>query len=302
VIAMRSADRRTSRCLAGLLATSVLVVAGCGGSPPRNAARPSPSPTRIGYLKVGTVQRVYVEYRPKSAAVGKAIPLVVAMHGYTVDTTWMESTSHFDELADQNGFEVVYPQGMGDAWNAGRCCGHDGNDDVAFVRGLIDKLTSQGLVDRTRVFATGMSNGGLMAQRLACELADHITAVVSVSGSLVLDSCAPSRPISVMEMHGIEDDLVPYKGGTVAGLTYFPPTMSNMQNWAKLNGCGASPAVSQDGVTSIYKWSGCRAGTSVVLEAIAGAGHSWFSPQDLNGEPDATKVAWDFFQQSPPLA
>jgi len=75
-----------------------------------------------------------------------------------------------------------------------------------------------------------------------------------------------------------------------------------MQNWAKLDGCGATPDLSQDGIASIYKWSGCRAGTSVVLEAIAGAGHSWFSRTDMTGEPDATKVAWDFFQQSPPLA
>jgi polyhydroxybutyrate depolymerase len=243
-----------------------------------------------------------VNYRPKSADIHKALPLVIAMHGYTVDTTWMETNSRFDDLADQMSFEVVYPQGVGNAWNAGRCCGHDGNDDVAFIRGLIDKLVAQGSIDRTRVFATGMSTGGLMAQRLACELADQVTAVVSVSGSLVLNRCAPTRAIAVMEIHGVEDDIVPLNGGVVAGLTFFPPTLSNMQAWADRDGCGRVPVITQAGIISVYTWSACRGNVMVVLEEVAGGGHTWFSPDEMATEPDASKVAWQFFQQAPPLA
>jgi len=286
--------------LVWLMAAGVVAVA-CGGSSAPNAARPSPSPTRVGYLNIGSVQRVYVTYRPKSAAIDKALPLVIAMHGYTADTTWMETNTKFDDLADREGFEVVYPQGSGNAWNAGRCCGHDGDDDVGFIRGIIDRLVAQGLVDRTRVFATGMSNGGLMAQRLACDLADRITAAVSVSGSLVVDSCAPARPISVMEMHGVEDDIVPLKGGVVAGLTSFPAALSNMQAWADRDGCRRTPKTVQDGITAVYTWLECRSSVTVVLEEVAGAGHTWFSPDEMAGEPDASATAWKFFQQAPPL-
>jgi polyhydroxybutyrate depolymerase len=261
----------------------------------------SPTPDQIGRITLGGVERTYVVFRPPSLDQNREAPLIIAMHGYTVDTTWMESNSHFDDLATNNGFVVVYPQGLGDAWNAGRCCGHDNNDDVEFIKAVIDRLVADDHVDPKRVFATGMSNGGLMAQRLACEAADRITAVTSVSGSLVSEPCNPSRPISVLEMHGLEDDLVPYKGGVVAGLTYFPPTMSNMQEWASRDGCAASPTVTQDGITTTYTWSGCRDGSSVVLDAIAGAGHSWFGPDDMPGEPDAAKVAWDFFSHAPPL-
>jgi polyhydroxybutyrate depolymerase len=240
-------------------------------------------------------------YRPISLNANQPAPLVIAMHGYTVDAGWMETTSHFDDLAAKAGFVVVYPQGRSDAWNAGLCCGQDSEDDVTFIKDLVDKLVLLGYVDPKRVFATGMSNGALMAQRLACELADHITAVASVSGSLVTDPCTPSRAISVLEMHGLEDNLVPYEGGKVAGLTTFPPTMSNMQHWATLDGCAAGPAATKEGITTTYTWSSCRDGSTVILDAIAGAGHSWFSPVNQTGEPDASQVVWDFFSHAPPL-
>ncbi len=258
-------------------------------------------PPQIGRITLGGVERTYVVFRPPSLNPKQQAPLIIAMHGYTVDTSWMESTTHFDDLATRDGFVVVYPQGLDNAWNAGRCCGHDSIDDVGFIRTVIDRLVADEHVDPKRIFATGMSNGGLMAQRLACEAADRITAIASVSGSLVSEPCNPSRPIAVLEMHGLEDDLVPYQGGAVAGLTDFPPTMSNMQDWASRDGCAASAAQSQEGITTIYSWSACRDGSSVVLEAIAGAGHSWFGPDQMPGEPDASQVAWDFFSHAPPL-
>jgi polyhydroxybutyrate depolymerase len=286
---------------ATVLIAAVFSLVSCGGSKTVAIVSPTESPTQIGRITEGGVQRTYVVYRPASLDPKQRVPLVIAMHGYTVDTTWMENTSHFDDLATTNGFIVVYPQGLGDAWNAGRCCGHDNNDDVGFIKDVIDKLVAEDNVDPKRVFATGMSNGALMAQRLACDAADRITAVTSVSGSLVSDPCDPSRPISVLEMHGLDDDLVPYKGGAVAGLTFFPPTISNMQKWASRDGCAISPAVTQDGITTTYMWSACHDGSVVVLDAIAGAGHSWFGPDEMPGEPDAAQVSWNFFSHAPPL-
>jgi polyhydroxybutyrate depolymerase len=201
--------------------------------------------------------------------------------------------TNFSELAEKSGFMVAYPQGISNSWNAGTCCGHQSNDDVAFIKALIDKLVSTARVNPKRVFATGMSNGGAMSHRLGCELSDQLTAVASVSGFLVTESCHPSRPISVLEIHGTDDRLVPYEGGAVQGLTTFPPTMSVMKQWASLDGCGATPATRQSAPATTYSWTSCRDNTNVVLYAIAGGGHQWFH------EPDATQVAWEFFSSAP---
>jgi polyhydroxybutyrate depolymerase len=275
---------------------------GCGATSPSAKSSPSPSAhaIQVGNLTVAGLQRAYVVFRPRSLGSGQQAPLVIALHGYTVDSTWMETNTHFDDLAIRVGFVVVYPQGINNSWNAGTCCGHNHNDDEAFIKAVIDRLVGGGNIDARRVFVTGMSNGGAMAQRLACDLADRISAVASVSGSLLVDSCNPSRPISVMEMHGTADSLVPYEGGTTAGLGSFPPTMAIMKRWASIDGCPA-PTSTQSAITTTYTWASCREGSSVVLEAIAGEDHTWFSPANMSGEPDATQVAWDFFSHAPPL-
>ncbi|HSS61380.1 MAG TPA: PHB depolymerase family esterase [Candidatus Limnocylindrales bacterium] len=290
--------------VAALLAVVCGLVA-CGGSgtvataPASNRA--TPSQTQVGHVSIGGLARPYVVFQPSSLSARQKAPLLVAMHAYTTDVGWMESNTHFDDLAARAGFVVVYPQGIGNAWNAGRCCGHDANDDVTFIKDVVDQLVAQGRVDPKRVYATGMSNGGFMAQRLACEAPDRFAAVASVSGSLVTDSCSPSRAISVLEMHGLQDDVVPYNGGVVGGLAYFPPTASNMQQWATRQGCTAGPATTTDGITTTSTWTLCRDGATVMLDAIAGAGHSWFSPAEMQGEPDASQTVWNFFSHAPPL-
>jgi polyhydroxybutyrate depolymerase len=140
-----------------------------------------------------------------------------------------------------------------------------------------------------------------MAQRVACELADRITAVASVSGSLLVDSCVPSRPISVLEIHGTDDSVIPFQGGFHAGLGQFQPTLSIMERWAGLDGCGDFPAVTRRGITTTSIWGDCRDGAIVELDAISGAGHNWFGSQQVVGEPDATQATWDFLSHAPPL-
>jgi polyhydroxybutyrate depolymerase len=284
-----------------LLVAAMLGLAGCGGSTQAPTALASPSPTQIGHLTFAGQQRSYVVYRPLSLAPKQTVPLVIALHGYMVDSTWMETATHYDDLAKTVGLVVVYPQGNSNSWNAGTCCAQNHDDDVGFMRAVIDRLMSTGGIDHSRVFVTGMSNGGAMAQRLACELSDRITAVASVSGSLLIDSCNPSRAISVMEMHGTLDSLVPFEGGSTRGLGSFPPTMSIMKRWAAADGCAVAPTVTQSGIVTMSTWTGCRDGSSVVLDAIAGADHSWFAPENMPGQPDATHVTWDFFSHSPPL-
>jgi polyhydroxybutyrate depolymerase len=151
------------------------------------------------------------------------------------------------------------------------------------------------------VFVTGMSNGAAMAQRVACELADRVTAVASVSGSLLVDPCLPSRPISVLEMHGTDDSVIPFLGGFTSGLGEFPSTMSVMATWERVDGCADSPAVTRSGITTMSTWGGCRGHAVVVLDAITGGKHVWFAPERVRGEPDATRTIWDFFSRVPPL-
>jgi polyhydroxybutyrate depolymerase len=286
------------------LFVALLVVAACGGSPatpPVAVGSPSPTPPFVEYLTFAGAQRTYVVYRPSEVGDTNKVPLVIALHGYTADTQWMIDATHYDDLAKSRGFEVVYPQGVDNSWNAGRCCGKNGGDDVGFLSALIEHLVAAGGIDAKRVFATGMSNGGFMVQRLACDLADRITAVASVSGSLVLDSCKPSRAISVLEMHGTADSLVPFDGGTVGGLTNFAPSMTVMSGWAKRDGCAAAPLATRSGLVTTYTWAHCRAAATVVLDAIEGEGHTWFNPSDTAGAPDATQTTWDFFTHAPPL-
>jgi len=256
---------------------------------------------QLGYMTVGGVQRAYVIVRPAAVDPAHPAPLVVALHGYTLNSAWMESNTGFDQEGSRAGFVVVYPQGIKNSWNAGACCGHNTGNDVVFIRDLIDRLVGYGGVDPRRVFVTGMSNGAAMAQRVACELADRVTAVASVSGSLLVDPCVPSRPISVLEIHGIDDSVIPFRGGFTSGLGEFPSTMSVMETWERVDGCADSPAVTRSGITTITTWGGCRGGAIVALDAITGGNHVWFGPKYARGEPDATQTTWDFFSRVPPL-
>jgi len=135
-------------------------------------------------MTVDGLVRSYTLVRPLVPHPGQLVPLVVAIHGYTVDSTWMEKTTQFDELAKSARFIVVYPQGLNNSWNAGSCCGDNHNADVAFIRELLDRLVADDQVNPNRVLVTGMSNGGMMAHRLACDLSDRILAIASVSGAL----------------------------------------------------------------------------------------------------------------------
>jgi polyhydroxybutyrate depolymerase len=282
------------------VAAATLSLSACGMWSPALAARTDASSHQLGYMTVGGVQRAYVIVRPAALGPAHAAPLVVALHGYTLNAAWMEANTGFDQVGARAGFVVVYPEGIKNSWNAGGCCGHNTGNDVGFIRDLIDRLVASGAVDPKRVFVTGMSNGAAMAQRVACELADRVTAVASVSGSLLVDPCVPSRPISVLEIHGTDDSVIPYRGGFTSGLGEFPSTMSVMETWERVDGCAESPAVARSGITTTSTWGGCRGGAVVVLDAISGGKHVWFGPNQARGEPDAADTVWDFFSRVPP--
>jgi polyhydroxybutyrate depolymerase len=149
-------------------------------------------------LTVGGVERRYLLHVPPHLAPGRAAALVLAFHGGGTHDWSMPGLTHFDPLADREGFLVAYPDGLDRSWNDGR--GMSAADDVAFVRAVIEDIERSHDVDPRRIYATGISNGGFFSNKLACDLSDKIAAVASVAATMpekLVSACKPSRPVSV---------------------------------------------------------------------------------------------------------
>ncbi|MEM7137427.1 MAG: PHB depolymerase family esterase [Myxococcota bacterium] len=264
---------------------------------------PSSSSTSIGCIE-GTLddslERVDFEYdgRMRSYELhvpptydGTApMPLVLNFHGFTSSGPAQRGFTGMDETADANGFIVAYPNGLSSSWNGGACCGTSaaqGVDDVGFTRALIDDLGARGCIDLRRVYATGMSNGGFMSHRLACEAADVIAAIAPVAGVLGLETCNPSRPVPVIHFHGTADNIIFYEGG---GLVESISVADSVDGWLARNGCADDPVVTFDeGMVTCETASDCDAGASVTLCTVDGGGHCWpGSPCPEVGTADLT--------------
>ncbi len=251
----------------------------------------------------------------------RPLPLLVALHGGTGSAGQFEANSGFNGLAESNQFIVAYPEGLGIAggdairtWNAGSCCGpaaKQGVDDVGFVRELIAELRGRYPIDPARVFATGHSNGGMLAYRLACELADQVVAVGVQSASLEVGQCAPSRPASLLHIHGSADRNVPIEGGegdrSLSGNSFNPPA-AGARAVATADGCPVvqRPTVPGRSDLAIELWDPCRANTVVELVVVEGASHAWMGHAGrtrIAGEPysafDSSYEIWSFLAAHP---
>jgi polyhydroxybutyrate depolymerase len=257
---------------------------------------------------------------------GRPAPLVLVFHGGRGDGAGVERLTGFDALADREGFLVAYPDGVGKQWNDGREVAdfetfREHVDDVAFVSALIDAIAKAHPMDAKRVFATGISNGGLFSHYLAARLSHRVAAIAPVAGGIAEPfraSFKPERPVSVLMMNGTEDPLVPYGGGGVAGGKHGSviDTDEAARLWIAADGCAKDPATEtlsdrdpKDGCRVVRsRWSGGRDGAEVVLYKFEGGGHTWpggaqYLPKLLIGrvcrDVDATKVIWDFFKAHP---
>lgn len=219
-------------------------------------------------VDVEGVSRSYDLFVPASYDPTAAAPLVVNFHGLFGSPSQQAEFSQFDPIAEAHGMLVAYPEGVGASFNAGGCCGQassDGVDDVGFARALVADVSIKMCVDPQRVYATGMSNGGHMAHRLACEAADLFAAAASVTGILHVAGCTPARPISMIQFHGTSDLIVGYDG---------VPEM--MAAWADRNGCEpTTEVIFEQGDMRCETWPGCDAGVAVSLCTIDGGGHCW---------------------------
>ena len=237
-------------------------------------------------------------------------PVVLNFHGFTSDGLQEDVLSQMDPAADASGYIAIYPFGTGAplSWNAGACCGTaaaTGVDDIQFVRDLLDYAATQICVDPHRVFATGMSNGGFLSHRIACELSERIGAVAPVAGVLGIPDadCTPARAMPVMHFHGTDDPLVPWNGSTVLGFISVPDSFAG---WAARDGCTGAPSQTYaHGDASCSTYASCAGGAEVTLCTIDGGGHTWpgGTPVPTLGatstDLDATAHMWTFFQAHP---
>lgn len=211
------------------------------------------------------IQRSYDVYIPAGYDPMVGAPLVFDFHGLGSNSTQQANNSGLDEFADAEGFIVVRPNGVDSAWNGGNCCGD--SDDLGFVLALVEQMQIDACVDPARIYATGMSNGGIMSHRLACDAADTFAAVAPVAGMLTMSpaSCTPARPIPVLAFHGTADNIVSYSAA-----------QSAIETWVELNGCSGVPTVSaMNGDVICETWDECDEGVTVTLCSVDGGGHCW---------------------------
>ncbi len=301
-----------------LLAAGVLLAAGLQ-LPNTQAAQQDALPRRAlaeGELEeLRVLGRKVLVYLPPAYASSAALPLVLALHGGGGNAQLMAEDKRYGwrQQADLGGFIVAFPNGASRlpggrlaSWNAGACCGYardQKSDDVAFIRAVVAALKERLRVDSERVFATGMSNGGMMAHRLACDAADLFRAVAAVAGTDATERCQPSRPIPVLHIHARDDDHVLYAGGAGpnafrdrSSVMEFVSVEQTMARWVQRDQCRtpAQPVLQVAGA-SCEAYRACAAGVSVQLCVTDSGGHSWPGP---TAALDATREIWRFFSSA----
>ena len=277
---------------------------------------PAPTLAETGSLEVGGRQRTYQWHAPNLT--GK-LPLLIALHGGNGSGQGMRSLTGLDALADRYGFVVAYPDGLYKNWADGRGttdAERAGVNDVQFISSLIAQFVGTGRVQASRVYVAGISNGGMMTARLACEV-PGIAAVAMVAATMpeaLSTTCNPARAVPLMLVHGTEDRLVPAAGGNlpVGDGGRVLSVQATIAHWRSLNGCTQAPTSSvldaaNDGTrTTLERYQGCRDQTEVVLYRVEGGGHTWpgglqYLPERLIGKTsrdfDAGETAWAFFKR-----
>jgi polyhydroxybutyrate depolymerase len=290
-----------------------------------DARRGADSGDTVRQVTVDGVPRTYlVHVPPQKPAAG--FPVVLAFHGAGAQGAGMIGLTHIDALADRRGFIAVYPDGIDRRWDDGRRSIAAHTNDVAFTVAMLDDLAHAYPVDARRVFAAGMSNGAMLSERLGCELSARIGAIAAVAGGMAADiapSCHPAKPVSVLQIAGTADPVMPYGGGIVANHSVFGVggevvgAARTAELWAHIDGCGSAgapaalpPVPPADG-TSVTRthYAGCAAGREVSLLTVTGGGHAWpggpqYLPALLIGpastQLDASNTIIDFFLAQPP--
>lgn len=222
-------------------------------------------------LADGTQRRYIVSPAPDGADLPA---LIVVLHGIGGSAAGVRDYVDAETVAAELGIRAVtvYPEGSGDdvgfpqSWNAGGCCPFanlDDADDVGFLSAVIEKVRAEYATDPARTWVIGHSNGGMMAYRLACEAPSLVTAIGVGAGAL-MTPCTSQGAVNLVHLHGEQDVVVPFEGGSIAGIT-FPPVTATLDAWGAAHGCSSTGADS---------WT-CRNGTTARLVSDASWGHEW---------------------------
>ncbi|NIR45795.1 MAG: polyhydroxybutyrate depolymerase [Gemmatimonadetes bacterium] len=274
--------------------------------------------------------RAYIVHVPPDTS--RPLPVVLSFHGGGGSAEGHARHVAFDRLADEEGFIVVTPYGTGPfrwrllTWNAEDCCGyareHD-VDDVGFIRALLDDLAGRVRLDAARIYATGLSNGGMFSYRLAAEAADRIAAVAPVGGAVRIDSIRARRPVPILHIHSVDDPRALYEGGLAPPFPFTGERFDHvaveavLEDWVRHNGCPSEPTLvaeregrsgtaGEGHSAETWLYAPCAAGTEIVLWKLRGPGHVWpgaprLLPEALVGEPteiiDANGIVWEFFER-----
>ena len=261
-------------------------------------------------LLSGGLERYYITYVPSGYDPSEPAALVLTLHGFGGNAAQQEQYSGWDEIAERENFIVVHPQGtqFPRRWHGYRndvyYMRNQGADDVQFFRDLLDRLNADYCIDPARVYVNGLSNGGGMTYRLACELADRFAAVGIVAGAIADDeSCAPARPVPVMVFHGMGDPVVDYEGSEdLTGVEDW------VENWAERNQCDAAPeALPVQGDVRGIVYPNCADNADVILYTIDEGGHTWPGSEPLlpmligptTQDIHASEALWQFFVEHP---
>ncbi|MCU0499025.1 MAG: alpha/beta hydrolase fold domain-containing protein [Anaerolineae bacterium] len=280
-----------------------------------NSAQTFPAPG--GYTATDTIngqERLYRIYIPKTYPDATApVPLVLMLHGASGTAEGIEAITNLNELADQEGFVVVYPEGVDLTWRDDRQP-NDPIDDVAFISTLIDDMTSRLSIDPTRVYIAGFSAGGMMAFRVGCELQDKITAVGVIATTLpryLFDNCQNASPIPVLIIHGTNDPIVFWEGSIG-----YMSLVETLNFWVERNQCDPAIGITgeldavPDDITAVrlIQFNACAEGTEVSVYSVLGGGHTYpghpiIAPGlelgNTSQEFDANEALWQFFARHP---
>lgn len=300
--------------------TPVLAAAPPLTAPPPNCSDKKPTPPGDYEFSIehGGLERDYRVHIPPRYDARVPAPVVIVLHGGYGTGKYIQKQSRMNEAADREGYIGIYPDGIARSWNAGGCCGPAMErklDDVGFIARLLDQAQGHYCIDPRRVYATGFSNGAMLAHRLACELSDRIAAIAPVSGTPMVSSCTPKRPMSVLIFHGSKDPRSLWDGGLGdknpnKGVRPAIPAVVN--TLSSRYHCAQSEAqVYAQGEVRCSARRACDGDEEIQLCRIEGGGHQW-----PGGEPvwpgklghtttdiSASAMMLEFFKRHPlPLA
>ena len=304
-----------------LLLTILFTLLSCNKDDNPTTTADKPSEQKTVNLTVDGNARSFIVYLPTGYNNAGKMPMIFAIHGGSGTPEGMINIANFKPIADRDKVVLVYPAGIQNNWNDGRPTTPNqlGINDVSFFNQLCDYMITNYPVDGTKIYATGISNGGFMSSRLGCELSNRIAAIAvdaaTIESTTIAPSCNPGRPVPAIYIHGTLDPLVPFMGGTVspgAGGTAISHFQA-IDKWITINGCNTTPTITDlpdianDGTTIKQRvYSNSTNGSEVVSYVVTNGGHTWpqgyqyaneafigKTSQDMN----ACEVIWAFFKR-----